>query len=224
MRFATDDLEACLQPMTSASTRVTLTASHFSQQSRRKELLSRHHLAFDPAMHDEGYAIVPDGHGGLIVDGRDLCWFLLRRADREAADSRIGQRYRAARPTIARLAGDGASRALRRLVARAAAQHGLPEARNPHPGGVQVQHFLALLRAHVRLRQHAGCGVSRRRDDAGRSARNGRLRREVSHHRHSRAGVVRASASRAQVRAVFAGWARRRTARCWRRAIPARCR
>ncbi len=32
-----------------------------------KELLSRHHLAFDPAMHDEGYIIVPEGAGGLVV-------------------------------------------------------------------------------------------------------------------------------------------------------------
>jgi hypothetical protein len=32
-----------------------------------KELLARHHLTFDPAMHDEGYVIVPDGAKGLAV-------------------------------------------------------------------------------------------------------------------------------------------------------------
>ncbi|MGD0800277.1 MAG: family 20 glycosylhydrolase [Terracidiphilus sp.] len=32
-----------------------------------QNLLTQHHLAFDPAMHDEGYIIVPDGQGGLAV-------------------------------------------------------------------------------------------------------------------------------------------------------------
>lgn len=32
-----------------------------------KALLNKYHLSFDPAMHDEGYAIVPDGQGGLAV-------------------------------------------------------------------------------------------------------------------------------------------------------------
>jgi hypothetical protein len=32
-----------------------------------KELLARHHLKIDPAMHDEGYVIVPDGSRGLAV-------------------------------------------------------------------------------------------------------------------------------------------------------------
>ncbi len=32
-----------------------------------KALLGQHHLSFDPAMHDEGYVIVPDGQGGLAV-------------------------------------------------------------------------------------------------------------------------------------------------------------
>ena len=32
-----------------------------------KALLEAHHLVFDPAMHDEGYAITPDGQGGLAV-------------------------------------------------------------------------------------------------------------------------------------------------------------
>ena len=32
-----------------------------------QELLARHNLSFDPAMHDEGYIIVPDDQGGLAV-------------------------------------------------------------------------------------------------------------------------------------------------------------
>ena len=32
-----------------------------------KTLLEQHHLSFDPAMHDEGYVIVPDGQGGVAV-------------------------------------------------------------------------------------------------------------------------------------------------------------
>ena len=32
-----------------------------------KELLGRNHLAFEDAMHDEGYVIAPDGKGGLAV-------------------------------------------------------------------------------------------------------------------------------------------------------------
>ena len=32
-----------------------------------KALLERHHLSFDPEMHDEGYAMVPDFKGGLAV-------------------------------------------------------------------------------------------------------------------------------------------------------------
>lgn len=67
MRFATDDLEAWF-----AAHDIGVHPSHavgisFLSAESQKELLSRHHLAFDPAMHDEGYAIVPDSHGGLIV-------------------------------------------------------------------------------------------------------------------------------------------------------------
>jgi hexosaminidase len=32
-----------------------------------KALLESHHMSFDAQMHDEGYVIVPDGHGGLAV-------------------------------------------------------------------------------------------------------------------------------------------------------------
>jgi hypothetical protein len=38
-----------------------------AQTAPAQALLARHHLSFDPAMHDEGYIIVPDGEGGLAV-------------------------------------------------------------------------------------------------------------------------------------------------------------
>jgi hypothetical protein len=38
-----------------------------AESAQAQALLAQHHLAFDPAMHDEGYIIVPDGQGGLAV-------------------------------------------------------------------------------------------------------------------------------------------------------------
>ncbi|MFY9855289.1 MAG: family 20 glycosylhydrolase, partial [Terracidiphilus sp.] len=38
-----------------------------AQSASAQALMAEHHLTFDPAMHDEGYIIVPDGQGGLAV-------------------------------------------------------------------------------------------------------------------------------------------------------------
>ena len=38
-----------------------------AQSTPAQALLAANHLSFDPAMHDEGYIIVPDGQGGLAV-------------------------------------------------------------------------------------------------------------------------------------------------------------
>jgi hypothetical protein len=38
-----------------------------AQSAPAQALLASNHLSFDPAMHDEGYIIVPDGQGGLAV-------------------------------------------------------------------------------------------------------------------------------------------------------------
>jgi hypothetical protein len=38
-----------------------------AQGDAAQALLTANHLSFDPAMHDEGYIIVPDGQGGLAV-------------------------------------------------------------------------------------------------------------------------------------------------------------
>jgi N-acetyl-beta-hexosaminidase len=42
-------------------------AFYRAQSAQAIELLERHHLKFDPAMHDEGYVIVPAGTRGLAV-------------------------------------------------------------------------------------------------------------------------------------------------------------
>ena len=38
-----------------------------ANMARAREVLARHHLTFDPAMHDEGYVLAPDGTRGLAV-------------------------------------------------------------------------------------------------------------------------------------------------------------
>jgi len=38
-----------------------------AESAPAQALLAQYHLTFDPAMHDEGYIIVPDGQGGLAV-------------------------------------------------------------------------------------------------------------------------------------------------------------
>jgi hypothetical protein len=38
-----------------------------AESAPAQALLAAHHLTFDPAVHDEGYIIVPDGQGGLAV-------------------------------------------------------------------------------------------------------------------------------------------------------------
>jgi hypothetical protein len=39
------------------------------ESAEAQTLLEQHHLKFDPAMHDEGYILLPDGKGGLAVIG-----------------------------------------------------------------------------------------------------------------------------------------------------------
>ncbi|MGA2806714.1 MAG: glycoside hydrolase family 20 zincin-like fold domain-containing protein, partial [Terracidiphilus sp.] len=67
--FARKDLEESLKsrellaPAKSAATVWLLRA----EAARARQLLAQHHLVFDPAMHDEGYILVPDGRAGLAV-------------------------------------------------------------------------------------------------------------------------------------------------------------
>ena len=65
--FAADDLRKAaagraVEGKPAASIRLELTNSPLT-----KGLLARHHLAFDSAMHDEGYAIVPESNGLAVI-------------------------------------------------------------------------------------------------------------------------------------------------------------
>jgi hexosaminidase len=66
-RFASEDLQKFLadRGINTRSNRVV--GVSFASAIAEKELLARHGLTFDLPMHDEGYAIVPDDQGGLIV-------------------------------------------------------------------------------------------------------------------------------------------------------------
>lgn len=67
VRSAEEDLERWLKErgITTRSTRrVGIT---FAPVSLQKQMLAAHELTFDPAMHDEGYALFPDERGGLVV-------------------------------------------------------------------------------------------------------------------------------------------------------------
>jgi hypothetical protein len=67
--FAAKDLALATE---SASVKVRSEGGHGIllervESGHAKDLLARHHLSFDAAMHDEGYAIVPDGAEGVAV-------------------------------------------------------------------------------------------------------------------------------------------------------------
>jgi hexosaminidase len=67
--FAAKDLEETLKlrGMTRAEHDAPLVRLEHADTGVAKALLERHHLTFDPAMHDEGYIIVPDNSRGLAV-------------------------------------------------------------------------------------------------------------------------------------------------------------
>ena len=66
-RFAVDDLEQYLSDRGINTKTEAVPGISFAPAQVQKELLHRYRLAFDTAMHDEGYAIVPDGRRGLMV-------------------------------------------------------------------------------------------------------------------------------------------------------------
>ena len=189
-----------------------------------KELLTKHHITFDPAMHDEGYVILPDGQGGLAV----------------IAETSAGLFYGA--QTVKQLIrGSGKDAVLLVPTLRdwpAMAHRGLSDdwSRGPLPNMDFLKREIRTLAAYKynifspyfeHTFAYAASPVAAFPGGAmtaGRGARAGRLRGQVSHHHHPRAGVLRPPAPPAQVRAVFARWARRRTVRCWRPARPPRCR
>jgi hypothetical protein len=66
-QFAANDLEE--QPHWSRGAAVNAPRISLlrAESTQAKTLLARDHLIFDPAMHDEGYVLVPDGSRGLAV-------------------------------------------------------------------------------------------------------------------------------------------------------------
>ena len=67
--FAAKNLEETLKlrGMTRADHDAPIVRLEHADSGVAKALLERHHLTFDPAMHDEGYIIVPDDSRGLAV-------------------------------------------------------------------------------------------------------------------------------------------------------------
>jgi hypothetical protein len=66
--FAANDLEQTLKIDRAKGTHPSSVIRFERADSNiGKDLLSRNHLVFDPAMHDEGYVLVPDGRSGMAL-------------------------------------------------------------------------------------------------------------------------------------------------------------
>ena len=66
--FAAKDLEAAIAAYKIASGKSATISLLRADTSAAKTLLARNHLQFDPALHDEGYVLVPDGkHGAAVI-------------------------------------------------------------------------------------------------------------------------------------------------------------
>ena len=76
----------------------TIVLLHADNATARK-LLTKYHLSFDPAMHDEGYVIVL-GQRRISDHRRNLRWSVLRCTDGEAAGSGSGKDAVLLVPTI----------------------------------------------------------------------------------------------------------------------------
>jgi len=66
-RFAVEDLEQYLSARGIKTRTEQAVAVVFAPAKIQKATLALNRITFDPAMHDEGYAIVPDSRGGLMV-------------------------------------------------------------------------------------------------------------------------------------------------------------
>jgi hexosaminidase len=66
-RSAADDLEEWLTGHGISVHAKRAAGVSFASADSQRELLAGHHLTFDPAMHEEGYILVPDGHGGMVL-------------------------------------------------------------------------------------------------------------------------------------------------------------
>lgn len=66
--FAAKDLEQAIAAFGIAAGKSATVSLLRADSSAAKSLLERNHLQFDPAMHDEGYVLVPDGkHGAAVI-------------------------------------------------------------------------------------------------------------------------------------------------------------
>lgn len=67
VRFAVEDLASWLTDHGVETHTKRKTGVSFAPVVAKKELLAKYRIVFDPAMHDEGYVLLPDGLGGLVV-------------------------------------------------------------------------------------------------------------------------------------------------------------
>jgi hexosaminidase len=95
-------------------------------------------------MHDEGYIIVPDGQGGLAVIAETSAGIFYGAQTVKQLIRGSGKDEVLLVPTL-RDWPAMAHRGLSDDWSRGRCQHGFPEARDSHPGGLQGQHLLALL-------------------------------------------------------------------------------
>jgi hexosaminidase len=66
-QFAVEDLQQYLSGRGINTKSERSGGVSFAAANLQKEVLARHGITFDASMHDEGYAIAPDGRGGLVV-------------------------------------------------------------------------------------------------------------------------------------------------------------
>ena len=66
-QFAVEDLQQYLSARGINTKAERSVGVSFAPASVQKEVLARHGITFEASMHDEGYAIAPDGRGGLVV-------------------------------------------------------------------------------------------------------------------------------------------------------------
>ncbi|HET6206524.1 MAG TPA: family 20 glycosylhydrolase [Terracidiphilus sp.] len=66
-QFAVEDLQQYLSARGINTKAERSVGVSFAPASVQKEVLARHGITFDASMHDEGYAIAPDGRGGVVV-------------------------------------------------------------------------------------------------------------------------------------------------------------
>ncbi len=132
-------------------------------------LLKSLHLQFDPAMNDEGYVIVPAGVRSVFVIAKSDAGFFYGSQTVKQLVRGSGKDMVLLVPTLRDWPAWPI--AVSPTIGRAVRfPTWTSQARNPHPGGVQIQHFLALLRAHLCLCKLAHSGLSRRGHDSRRSA------------------------------------------------------